>query len=234
MGTFLDDLCRVAKAVELPNGKRLRIRALSDTEQRERDLEALRVSAVFQKALRNEDSREYQAILLPFAESTPEEKRNALTAYRMLSAVREAAQNIRPRFIPFPDNASEDERRDVLNQRLEQMTKITEQRRAETERLVEETKRQVADLNGDGLSALLRKHAISASADGLYTDEFVNQTIYLASETEDGSARFYASPQVVRSLHAKVRNKLFDEYLEVDAVDPFLLTLPPATESSTA
>lgn len=235
MGVTLDDLCRPAVDKTLPNGKTVRVRALSDVERRTCDMEALALSARLARALGDKESREYQAYILPtLLEGSDERKRDAIVAYRSLTAVRESNRTVQSRYIPFPDNATDEERREVIDKRQAESLAVLERRAAETKRLIDETRQQIAEMIGETLDAKLEREAKNAISSGLYSDEFVRHTIYHACEFDGGAARFFASVEAVRSLPVAILNFLWDAYNEVDSIDPFLLASPSVTESSTA
>lgn len=231
---WLDDLCRVAQVVDLPNGRRVRVRSLSDVERRACDMDALRTSAVLAEALKDESSKEYQAILLPVIQGGAEKLREALISYRYLSATREMARTIQPDYIPFPDNPSEDERREVITKRGEHLKAISDKRTEGTKLLVDELRVKLEGLGDEDLLLLFKKHASTGNADAMYSDEYVRQAVYVACETEDGSAKFFKSRDEASGVPAKIRTLLWGALIEADTLDPFLLTSRSATESSTA
>ncbi len=231
---MLDDLCHVCEVVTLPNGRKVRVRAMSDVDRRECELEAMSTAARLVKLLRDETSREYQAILLPQIQGGVEKIKASLIAYRDLAAVREAAREILPEYIPFPDNAQDDEKRDVLLQRAEHLRKINERRIELREQKVADFRKSLETMDDESLTKLFHKNAADGVADSLYMDEYVRHLLYMTCETEDGTKRFFKSVEEVRSLNPAVRDFLYGEYLKVDSADPFLLQSPSATESSTA
>lgn len=231
---ILDDLCHVCEVVTLPNGRKIRVRAMSDVDRRECELEAMSIAARLVKLLRDDASREYQAILLPQIQGGLERIKSSLAAYRDLSAVREAAREILPEYIPFPDNAQDDEKRDVLLKRTEHLKSINERRIALRKQKVEEFKKSLEAMDEESLTKLFHKNAADGVADSVYMDEYVRYLLYLTCEIEDGTKRFFKSVDEVRSLNPAVRDFLYGEYLKVDSADPFLLQSPSAMESSTA
>ena len=230
---LLDDLARVFTEVELPNGRALRVRALSDTELRQRDMEALAVSARLAQRLKDSNTAEYAGVILPLLEAPVEGMRQTLLSFRYLSATREAARSITPQYIPFPEGAEEEERREVVLRREGQMKELAEKRGAEVKRLVDETQVELSALGEEDLTRRIRESAASASADGVFADESVHWTIYMACE-KPGGGRFFGSIEEVRSLGNAVRAMLYLKYNEVDRVDPFHLPSPSVTGSSPA
>lgn len=233
MGFLLDDLCRPYEIVTLPNGKNVRVRALSDAELRARDLEATRVSAVMMERLRDPNSREYQSIVLPVLQGDAAVMRQALLAYRSVEAAREVQIEIQPEFIPFPDNASEEEKREVMLRREAQNKEIAEKRAARIAALVEKEKAALSEMDEDKLRDLVSRRSVNGVSDSIWSDEFVIQTIYLSCEVEDGSGRYFVSPDQARGLPRTVRSLLWNKYAEADRIDPFSFASPSPTESLT-
>lgn len=233
-GITLDDLCRAYKVVELPNKAKVRVRVLSDTERRECDMEALRASSLLVKQLRDHDSKEYAALILPTLQRGEEGMKEALCAYRELMAIREVAREITPQYIPFPDDAKEDERRDVIEKRTAQFEEIQTQRIARVKEIVESFRKGLEGKPLDDVTAMIGKYAEEGNADSLFQDEYLRWNIYLSCEKEDGNGKFFANIEAVKSMPQKVKMELFKAYAEVDAVDPFLFNKPSVTDSSTA
>ena len=231
---FLDRLCRTAMEVALPNGEKVRVRVLSDTERRDVELHALRESALLVEKLRKEDSPEYQAILLPVRQGGAERIRESLVAYRRVVFIRESIREIAAQFIPFPDNATDAEKRDVLLRREAQTPELIQKRAEWVDKRLTEYRESLADKAEADLLQLFDKQAADGNANGLYQDEILRATVYYSTETPDGQAHYYASLEEVRGLPTSILTFLHDRYLEVDRVDPFLLPSPSVTESLTA
>lgn len=231
---FLNDLCTVCKQYTLPNRVVVSVRALSDVEQRQRELEALRLSATLAERLKDEQSADYQSIILPLLQGEPDALKNNLLAFKRIDATREAALTIRPRYLPFPDNASDEEKRDVVIAREKQNATIAEEKQVYVTKELEKTRLLLETLPDADLRHQLKRYAINGSSYNLYSDEYIRQTVYISTETEDGKRRYFASVDEVRRLNPKVRDFLWRAYVEVDSIDPFNLPSPSVTESLTA
>lgn len=234
MGLFLDRLCRTAKQVTLPNKAEVRVRTLSDVERRDCELHALRESALLVEKLRAQDSKEYQAILLPVRQGGADRIRDSLVAYRRVVFAREVGRDLPMQFIPFPDNAGDEERREVILKRDQAFKDLTERRAKRVDELIEAYRQSLTDKSESDLMALFDRQAADGNANGLYQDEVVRSTVYYATETPDGSKRYFTDLDEVRGLPTRVLTFLYEQYLEADSADPFLLPSPSATESSTA
>lgn len=233
-GLLLDRLCRVYKSSSLPNGDTVRLRCLSDTEKRECELEALYASSKVVQRLRDKSSRDYQAIILKIKMDGVEVMREALVAYFRLHYTRQSFREVKEKFIPFPDNAQDDERRDVLIRRSDQREAIGKQRQEWVAAKVVDYAQSLDGKSEDELGALIDKYAADGNANIFYNEEYVRAAIFYATETSDGTRRFYASLDEVRALPAQIVNALYHDYQGVDGVDPFLLKSPSATDTSTA
>lgn len=232
-GITLDDLCRAYKVIELPNGAKVRVRVLSDTERRECDMEALRASSVLVKQLRDKDSKEYAALILPTLQRGLDGMKKALCDYRELMAIREVAREITPNYIPFPDDAKDDERRDVIERRTAHFEEIQKKRLDRVTEIVATFRKSLDDKTVDDITAMIGKYAEDGNADSLFQDEYLRWNIYLSCEKEDGNGKFFANIEAVNSLPQKVKMELFKAYAEVDSVDPFLFNKPSVTDTST-
>jgi len=226
-GITVDRLFRVSKDIELL-GHKLKVRALSDLEMQLRHREAMRASVVVERALRDPDSTESLVNLAPLEQSAPDDLKSILVIYHQRETQIKAAREIPLDYLPFPDEATEEEQREVLARRETHAKLIQDKRKASVEQEVESYRKSLEDKSVEWLLAQAKGKTIMANASASFAEEFALHTIYTTLETPEGK-RYFDSLDEVRLVPASVRNLILTTFSEVNDLDPLRLNGQSAT-----
>lgn len=223
---FLDEFFRVNTEVELParKGKKEKIivRTLSDVEMQARSDYALSEQARVYAETQNPESDIYKANIAPLEQASDEILINAMADILRVDSIREANELFRIDFYPYPDNATDEEKRETLDRQKKHEEDIYGQRLRLVASREESARKHWADLSHDVLlknarAAVTRLYPFKASVEAeLYF------TISRACETLDGNPKW--TIEQVKKLSGKMVDSLMAKYREVDAIDPWELT----------
>lgn len=223
----LDDLYNTEADITLPDGQVITVRTMTDAEVNVRELASLEVSSVIEERLSDKGDPEYLSLIAPLEHLDPPD----LIAVIMAVKTRYIEDRVRAefpfRYIPFPDDATDEEKRDVLTRRRESEAKV-QQRRSEvqSERGAKE-RADLEELDHDELRARATNALVSTEMFTARLTEYYAQTIFMACVDEDGSPTF--DLEAVRKhgtrggLNEKVFQRLMSVYNEIDDVDPWIL-----------
>ena len=220
----LDDFLRVCKDnVALPNGELVTVRVLSDLELNAKRDYALAESVRVTEQLKNPESELYKMKIGPLVDAGKDALVSILVDARRIELAREANDVYRMNFFPFPDNATEQERVDIMLKQKQHEQEVYQQR---AQHIIEGEKayrEQISELPFETIVKETQARAIQVYSVSVSSDADLYYAIWCATETKDGKKR-WESPEVIANLPMKVINFLRDVYREVDAIDPWALT----------
>jgi hypothetical protein len=216
----LDRLFRAKQDVVLPDGRTVQVRALSDAERKQRSTASLRASIRSDELLSKEDSDEYAIYIKPLEQASREELENIIVDWQTADIVRAAYEEFKYEFIPFPDDASDEEQKDVLLKRAESEKAVDDKRQ---DYIVKQTlafREKVQSWTDVSKEAKARKRFL-VSVNARYEAD-VYMSVYLGSEVN--GKRLFQSAEEVSSLQSDVLRKLLEAQREVDSLDVWELT----------
>lgn len=229
-GITLDRLFRAVKVVDMPDGKQIRVRALSDMEVQERNRFALAARYVAEKRLANHDSIEYQATLLPLEDATPDVLRATLLSYQQFDLSNKAAEQHPYRYIPEPDKATDEEKLDTLRQREEQEKTVEANRAVYIKAEIEKYTALLTEKEEGFLRRECTKRTAEFFGREAFSEAYANYEIWMSVEGVDGK-RYFSTQAEVSSVPTSVKGKLYGEIREVNSLDPLAFAGKSATDS---
>lgn len=208
--------------VTLPNGEKIILRVLSETETNTRRdygiAEAVRVS----NDLKNPESELYRTKVFPLRDATAESVVDVLVQGRITELVREANDLYRMDFIVPPDNATLLEEVDTA---LSQKTREDEVYAARAKHLLDgiKTYREKAlALPRDLLNREIEIRAQQVYAELAAQDAELYYTLWCAAES--GEKKRWKSVNEVKKLPPVVVSFLAEKYKVLDKIDPWEIT----------
>ena len=218
----IDRLFRVYEEIELPGGVQARVRAMSDYELQLRSKRSLEVSSKAVRELRNPDSGEHFSLIAPLDEATDESLRAICGSYHVRDANQQAARDLQPKYIPFPDDASDEEKRKVIEDREKELSDIRDKRIKKAGELLDAYRKSLESKDRDRLLAEAKRKIEGATADSAYADEYANQTLLICVETPDGKPYFDGVDEV-RLVPSRVQDMILEKVRSVNEIDPLRL-----------
>lgn len=217
MGYDLDDFFRVTTKLELPGGKTLYLRALSDWETRQRTEAALVASTKRRRELRDSESVAHATYIEPIEFGIEEDLRNTIAVLESRNVATDVVDEMPVPYIPFPDDASLEERQDVVEKR-EQAEKNTEKdRKKAIKARVKKIEKHLAKKKKAYLVGRCKTAQINAQALVAYVEEFNRQGVfYSCFKDENRAERFFESPEETSNLPPLIYDKLLAEYATID------------------
>jgi len=223
----LDRLFRVRKETSVGQVK-LWVRALSDFEMNVRHRQATKESLDATKRLADTESVEYQTYYLPLAEMDEPSLRVLLQSYQRREFTAQAEREILLEYIPFPDEASDDEERDVQDRREQAEKALPDRRKEFVTKKMDAFKTAIESKDRTWLESELKSQIKSSVSDAAYGERYVYETLLVQVETEDGKPYFRDLAEV-RGLNRAVIDHLMAEGRSVNDLDPLALSTPSAT-----
>lgn len=219
----LDQLFRARKGIELPDKTNIFVRSLSDTERRQKQLASLRASVRLDQKLADENSDEYAVYLYPLKQLSRDDLLEILKQWKLGNAIETSAREFEPEYIPFPENADDEETKRVLLHREEAEKQLIEKRKEYVERLVDDYIASAEKWSDDVLlkEAIARKRMVVSLEEVLNEDAY--QAVYLGTETSEGK-RYFRDIAAVRSLPTNLLFFLLENQREVDNVNLWEVT----------
>jgi hypothetical protein len=219
----LDHLMRANKAVVLPDNSTVRVRSLSDAERRQKQLASLRASIRLDEKLADETTDEYAVYLYSVKQLSRDELLKVLEQWKRNNAMESAVRELEPEYIPFPDNPSDDEMKDVLKLREASEKQLADRRVEYVENQVKAYLQSAEKWTDDTLlkEAIARKRMLVSLEEVLNED--VYQSVYLGTCKEDGS-RYFENIQQVRNTSTQLLIFLLENQREVDNVNLWEVT----------
>ena len=219
----LDRLMRPTKQVSVA-GRVFTVRALTDLERNLRFRAATLARSKISRKLDDPNSEEHLVNFGDYASSTDEELRDVIAIFRRRDAWMQATKSVQYNFIPYPDEATEEERDAVNKQREDMLDRLNKERDAFVDKYIADLRKGLENGTREALLAEYMKAAKENILLGAFNEEADFQTLYISL---DGKMPM----EDVRGLHPSVRQKLLEAVMEVDNIDPLLLKWPASTES---
>lgn len=221
----LDDLYNTEATVTMPDGSEVLVRTLTEAEVSVRDLAATRASKDADDVLRDEESEENDELIKPLADLNRTELEAVIMGFAMVALRRDVQEEYPYRYIPFPEDATEDEKEDTLRQRDEHEARVRQNRSEELSRRMTARRDELQELDDEQLHDRAVKAMVRAQKLNARIEEFNVQTLCMACRNEKGEPFF--KEDVVRrhgkrdGLNDAVYRKLLGVYAEVDTADPW-------------
>ena len=218
----LDDFMRVCTDIELPDGKPATMRVLSDIELNARRDYALEVSVRITEQLKDPNSELHRLKIKPVEDFTLDSLLGIVSEDKVSELVREAKDVFRVDFFPEPEKPSEKE---VIETRSNQAKHEREIAEAQSKHVL--TGLQTYRDKFIALDRATQVKEVQARAVWVYAassaqDAEVYYTVWCAVERDGG--KVWKSPEDVQKLDRRIIDRLYKEYKELDAIDPWALT----------
>ena len=226
----LDDFYRVQGTFDLPDGKKIYLRSLSDDEQNMRRKAATVVSRNRRKELRDESSAAFADFVQPVEWAEDEDLTETIVVLSQQEFQQDAAIQFPRRQIPYPDEADLEEQHEVDDKREQRFLEIIEERRKYVEKRTEEFRKKVQDWTREQRVAKCRELQIGNHAVQAYMEEFFDQLILLGSFSDKKRKKPYFKDSDVKQLDPRIKAPLMAKLREINELDIFQLQ----TFSSTA
>jgi len=216
----LDRLYRASQIVELPGGTKVKVRALSDAERQQSELDSLAAAMRFDKRIKNFDSEEYACYIYPLENGERDTLIEILCIWARGTAQVEAGRQIKDEFITIPDNASLEERMDVEKQREASEAAAKKQREEYIENGVKAAREKYSKLEDDKIrnEAKARRMQYLTASETL-AERMCRAVFYGVEKVEGG--RFFESYEDVKQLDSTALAFLYGKQQEVDSLDPW-------------
>ena len=193
------------------------VRALSDLDVRERDRIALEASREEADELRDEKSENHKELIAPMLDMSDDEARAAIVAFQGRQYWRDVENELPYEYVPFPDDATLEERQEVLRKREVHEEEIRGQRAAVIAKRIATFDEKVQIWTTEVLQREMQRRAIAAHSTAKYADAWNYATLVLAC-FRNGSPLF-KTWEDVPEMSARAIEELFTAYREVDSVD---------------
>jgi len=235
MEITIDRLFRAMTEVVMPNDDVVFVRALSDSERKSRSMSALAAAVRLEDKLLDESSEEYAVHILSLKRAERDELLSICEQWAITDAWQAAYKEVKDELIPFPDDATDEEKKAVIRKREKSEARTKEKR----EKLVEE---RVAKYRGEAnkkedeelrKEAITRRRMITAMIESQNEDYYV--TVFLSTHKKVGDKfiKYFESLYEVKQLDATVMARLYDTQKEVDSLDPWAISKFRARREST-
>ncbi len=240
----VDSMFRVQIPIEVL-GCPFWIRVLSETDTQARDEYAMLAMAQKRKALATSGSHEHTIFIASLDDEPEENLRAAILAADAVEWTRQAQAEITARLIPFPDDADDDDKTRVLQEREDEAKRVQQARMDYVTARVKERKEVVDKMGRADLLYTLRRKQVDAQGRAAMSRAFINYTLYAALfKDAECKTRAFETPDQVSDMPEAMRDQVSDSYFaELDRVTPEDLkyffstagspvTSPPATPSA--
>ncbi len=228
----VDELFRASKAIELV-GRKLKVRALGDYELQLRNRFALLARVKAENSLKDPQSDDFKAVILPLREESDSVLRSTLTRMWDWESWQTAYQEIQPKYYPFPDKPTPEEEAEIVAKREAEPERLRNLREQFVKEKIEENQKRYAEADHAKLLSESERLIIRAYGQTESDAENVHRTLLMAVQKEDGSP-YFKNLDEVRQLHSSVITKLMEEFSEVNNLDPLKLNGGVVTDSTKA
>lgn len=229
----VDRLMQVRK--EVPLGERhVLVQALSSADLRSQNMAASLAGLRMKQALADPDGDTYQALIsasLVFA--TRDQLAEWCLGFKLSELQRQAYERHEVKFIPFPDDATEQERMDVLAQREQALEQLVTERAKFVKDGLEAYRLELEPLDQAALEKVYVTQRISDLINGAWRTARENTELLLSVRSLDGQPYFSSLAEVER-LPESARQYLLAEARSVNDIDPLTWSLPSSTASPEA
>lgn len=217
MGYHLDHFFRVKSEVELPNGVTCYLRTVADWEVRERQDRAVLASKKRRDELRDPESEAYQTYIEVIEFTSDEDLRRSIVMLESREIRRQALEEIRPRYIAFPDDASLKEKHIVLEKREKEEQSARKKREKVIKSRVKALEKTLSKKEREYLLSRMKAAQESARVLQAFIVAFDRLTVYYSCFKDKArKTRFFNSPEDVGQLTQAIINFLLNEYEKID------------------
>ena len=227
----LDDLYNTEAFLGLPDGTEITVRTLTDAESQIRDSAARAAAGAVEKRLRDSESEEYADLMTPLQHADRDGMMAIIMSIAAITMSQEVQNEYPYRYIPFPDEATEEERREVIERREEHEARVRQSRSEELSRRLAARREELLILDEDDLRSRAERALIATESFNNRVSEFYAQTVYMSCRNGDDRPMFELD-DVRRhgrsdGLNESVYRRLLEVYQEIDQVDPWVLQKHP-------
>lgn len=193
------------------------VRALSDLDVRERDRIALEASREKADELRDEQSEEYKELIAPMLDMDDSEMKAAIVAFQGRQYWRDIEAELQYEYIPFPDDATLEERQEVLRKREVHEEQVRKERATVIAKRIATFDEKVQIWTTEVLQREMQRRAVAAHSMAKYADVWNYATLVLAC-FRNGKPLF-ETWEDVPEMSSRAVEGLFTAYRKVDSVD---------------
>ena len=221
----LDDFFRVQGEFDLPDGKKIYLRSLSDNEQSIRRQAANLASRDKRLEFRDEESSAFIRFIAPLEYAADEDLIETILELSKRELQRDALLEFPQRHIPNPDDAELNEIHETLDKREAHWQEIIKQRQKYIEARSKELEKKLRDKwTREQKIARCRELTVENHSGAAFFDEFFDQLILLGSYKDEKRTKpWFASIEEVRELNPKIKAPLLAEIQRLNEVDVFAL-----------
>ncbi len=205
------------------------VRALSDLDVRERDRIALEASREEADELRDEESEKYKELIAPMLDMSDDEMKDTIVAFQGRQYWRDIEAELQYEYIPFPDDATLEERQEVLRKREVHEEEVRRERATVIAKRIVTFDEKVQTWTTEVLQREMQRRAIAAHSMAKYADVWNYATLVLACFR--GGKPLFKKWEDVPEMSARAVEGLFTAYREVDSVDVWELEKNSSTGS---
>lgn len=208
------------------------VRALSDLDVRERDRIALEASREEADRLRDEASDGYGELIAPLLEIGDSEMRVAIVAFQGRQYWRDIEDELPYQYVPFPDDATLEERQETLRKRGAHEEQVRKERGAIVAKRIAAFDKKAQEWTTEVLQREMQRRTVASHSLARYADVWNYVTLVLSC-FRDGDPLFEKWKDVPE-MSSRAVEKLFAAYREVDSVDPWELEKNFLTDATLA
>ncbi len=203
-------------------GCRFWIRVLSETDTQARDEYAMLAMAKKRKALTTSGSPEHTIYISGLDDEPDENLRAAVLVAEAAEWTRQAQNDLAPRLIPFPDDADDDDKTRVLDERAAELERVKQARLDWVTARANERREVLNKMGHADLVYTMKRKQVDAQGRAALSRAFINYTLYAALfKDADCSTRVFESPDRVSDMPEAMREQISDAYFqELDKVTP--------------
>lgn len=220
MGFQLDDLWRVITEIDLPGGRKAYCRTLSDWEVRHRQEMAVVGSKHKRDELKDRKSDAYQTYIAPIQFAQRGDLEETIVALEQREFIRQTFEEIKANYVPYPDEATLEERHEVLEAREKEDKRVEEARRKAMEAKAAQLKKTLAKRKKENLVERCQAAQANALVLNAFVEEFNAMTVSLCCFSDEArKQRLFKSADEVKALNPLILDKLLGAYREIDRVN---------------
>jgi len=225
----LDDLFNVEATVTLPGGEAIIVRTLTDAEIQMRDKASITAAAAVEAKLLDKESDEHKEMIEPLQQLGRDDLIIIIMAVADVTTRAEVEREYPYRYVPLPDDASEEEKREVTRRQEESEARVLHLRSEEVSTRLTDIANKLSELDEDKLRSRAVNAAMQSSIFNAKYEEFIVQTVYMSARIGSGKGRNRFDLEHVKGhgkkdgLNENVFRYLLQVYGTVDTADPWEL-----------
>lgn len=210
------------------------VRVLSDLDLQARDEHAILAMVRRRRVLETPGTREHELYVESLDAAPDADLRTILGMAAQADLVREALRTIRTQVLPFPEEATDEEKARVIGERLAEDKRSQEERDAWVKEKLTAAQKGFVEMDRETLLASAREKQLETQGRLASSRGFQDYSIYAATYHDAACLeRRFGSPEEVSQLPTEVRNTLLDFYFsKVDTIRPLDLQRFQSTAGS--